>query len=46
MTALMMAARGGHTETVVELIENGAYVNLKGMVSCLKVCALAHALGL
>ena len=30
----MVAARGGHVETVVALIEHGADVNLKGLVSC------------
>ena len=30
----MMAAEGGHVETVVALIEYGADVNLKGTVSC------------
>ena len=30
----MMAAEGGHVETVVVLIEHGADVNLKGPVGC------------
>ena len=30
----MEAAEGGHVETVVALIERGADVNLKGLVSC------------
>ena len=30
----MMAAEGGHVETVVALIEHGADVNLKVPVSC------------
>ena len=30
----MMAAKGGHVETVVALIEHGAAVDLKGQVSC------------
>ena len=29
----MVAARGGHVETVVALIKHGADVNLKGPVS-------------
>ena len=30
----MKAAKGGHVETVVALIEHGADVNLNGIVSC------------
>ena len=33
MTALMLAACGGHVETVVALIKGGADVNLKDSVS-------------
>ena len=30
----MMAAGGGHVETIVALIKGGADVNLKDLVSC------------
>ena len=34
MTALMVAAKGGHVETIVTLIKHGADVNQEVWVSC------------
>ena len=39
----MMAAAGGYIEIVMVLIEAGADVNLKGLVSCWNECNNNHA---
>ena len=39
----MLAAQGGHTETVKALIEAGADVNLKGDIILYRVCSIMLA---